>query len=271
MEKVLIGSPVSDRHAYCIERYLACLDEIDYPADVLLVDNSKNMDFFNELSKIKLKTKKFQVIRTANDIESAKMRLVECRNILREEVIKGYDWFLNLEQDVIPPADVLKKLLSHNKKAISAIYYNIFTIAGKPIELPILYGWFSEDEQKWLVEHKETLALKNPRFYESLKKEGWSFENIRKHFKKEEVEEPRLLKIKACGMGCLLIHRSVLEKVAFRFNPNGFDDVLFCLDARKKANIDIYADIGVKCLHLTMKRPWEWQKKDKEYIMKSKN
>lgn len=62
-----------------------------------------------------------------------------------------------------------------------------------------------------------------------------------------------------CGTGCLLIHKSVLEKLEFRENlEGGFDDVIFCKDVIEKLNLKIYSDNSVKCNHLVRERPWHW-------------
>ena len=69
-----------------------------------------------------------------------------------------------------------------------------------------------------------------------------------------------LLKIDYCGLGCVLIHRKVLEKVKFRYDTNegvATDDIFFCIDAREKG-FKIYLDTEVKCKHLILGRPWTW-------------
>ena len=85
------------------------------------------------------------------------------------------------------------------------------------------------------------------------------------HFSRfpSEYWEEELLKIKACGVGCVLIHKDVLEKVSFRYDKTYvcFDDMFFCDDAVKNG-FDIYVDASVKCKHLVMSRKEEdsWAK-----------
>ena len=55
--------------------------------------------------------------------ESARDRIVNSRNVLREEALK-YDYFLSLEIDLEIQPDTITKLLSHNKEIISAYYGN---------------------------------------------------------------------------------------------------------------------------------------------------
>ena len=69
-----------------------------------------------------------------------------------------------------------------------------------------------------------------------------------------------LLKIAVSGLGCILIHRSVLEKIKFRYDKKypSFDDIFFGLDC-KENNFGIYADTNIVCKHLLKNRPWKWK------------
>ena len=74
-----------------------------------------------------------------------------------------------------------------------------------------------------------------------------------------------------CGIGCMLIHRSVLEKLEFRENlEGGFDDVTFCNDVRNKLNLKIYLDTSVKCIHLVKEKPWAWARDGIKHIIVKK-
>ena len=73
----------------------------------------------------------------------------------------------------------------------------------------------------------------------------------------QEIKDKKLLKIRACGSGCVLVSRKALEAVEFRDNKQGgFDDVLFCFDLQDKG-FELYADCSIICEHLT-DRPWNW-------------
>ena len=78
------------------------------------------------------------------------------------------------------------------------------------------------------------------------------------YFTAEEVEEPQLSPIRYCGLGCVLIHKDVLQKISFRTDPNSsgkaFDDVSFCNDVLA-AGYPLYADTSVKCTHRLSEKP----------------
>src|SRR3989344_4047349 len=106
-EKILVGCPVSDYHLYCTEEYLNTLKSLTYKNyDILLVDNSKEDSFFNYLIR-----KGINAARISFN-ENPRIRIVNARNLLRQKVLDdNYDFFLSLEQDVIPP----KKIIDSSK------------------------------------------------------------------------------------------------------------------------------------------------------------
>lgn len=223
--KVLAGAPVSDMHSYCFDRYIKALKGLSYSNyDICLVDNSKDDTFFNKVKQIEgIEAKRIEYC------EKARERMVNARNLLRQKVLdEGYDYFFNLDQDVIPPKDVLERLIAHKKEIITGLYFNPIRMPdGKSVIVPVV--------RKKVKGTKVTF------------------------FSLEEVEAPRLIEVGNLGTGCILIHRNVLEKIKFRYDPNktSFDDSWFAYDAQK-LGFKLYCDTGVKCQHLVSERPWKW-------------
>ena len=152
-------------------------------------------------------------------------------NILRKLVLDhNYDYLFSLEQDVIPEKNALTKLISHNKEVVSGIYFVHNLIDGKRGLIP----------QAFIELENKTNNLPDMRW-----------------LKEEEFDSNKLIKIVSCGMGCVLIHRNVLEQIRFRSENNVFDDRFFGIDLYKK-NIPIYCDTSVKCKHLILNRPYSW-------------
>ena len=225
--KVLIGCPTADTHKYCVEEYINSVQAINYANKrIVLIDNSKNDDYCYFLKNLGV-----DVIKTLY-CESARERIVKSRNILREMVInENYDYFLSLEQDVIPPREIIEKLISHNKDIVSGIYFSrIKSVKDKTVNvLPLI----------------------------------WSG-NLINEYSMSDIDINRVmgnnfLEIKYCGLGCVLISKAVLSKIKFRFDSNypSFDDLHFCFDARQHG-FKIYADTSIKCKHLVLKRDWFW-------------
>ena len=236
--KILIGCPTSDYKRYCLNEYAAGLKSLTHPHDILLADNSETEQYAKEIAAAGIPVIKDQFY------PSARKRIVESRNILRKRVLdEGYDCFLSLEQDIIPPPDVIERLLAHRKDIVSGIYYIDQFMADeagnrRQLFFPVLYTWTERSPEGKDLDYEHM-----------------------KYLLPEEVEQPRLIEVKAAGVGCLLIRRKVLEKVQFRYEKqsSGFDDVFFCRDAIS-SGFRIYADTGVKCRHLIKGKDWSWSR-----------
>ena len=212
--KVLVGCPTADYKSYCLKEYADAVKSLTYLSyDVLIVDNSSNYEYFK-----KIKEQGLNVIKGPY-FEGARERIVHSRNMIREKVLSGgYDYFFSLEQDVIPEKDAIERLIRHNKKIVSGVVYNNLP-AGNEIKLmPMIYVQHPLDQTGlWYISEKE------------LRKE-------------------QLVEVKACGLGCVLIHRDMIKKIKFRY-AKGFDDMMFCKDA-VELGFKIFADTSVKPKHL---------------------
>jgi len=233
--KVLVGCPVSDFHEYCTKEYVHAIKNLTYKNyDPLLVDNSQDDKFFNSI--------KDQVACIRSEYsDSPYERVIRCRNILREKALKeGYDYFLSLEQDVIPPSNVIEMMLRQKKDLLTGVYF-LPKQKGDKVEL-IATMWTLHPEDK-----TKKVDISN-----------------------DIILGKHLLKISLCGLGCILISRKVLEKIKFRHDPSigdGIDDVFFCHDARQQG-FEIYADTSIKCKHLIKGRNWYWLDLIKDHKLK---
>ncbi|MBI4441654.1 glycosyltransferase [Candidatus Woesearchaeota archaeon] len=218
--KVLVGCPTYDGKLYCLEKYADGLKALTYPEkDILLVDNSSS-PFFAE----HLKQRGIPVIHYGYDLATPRDRIIHCRNLLRKKVIAGYDYFLSLEADVVPPPSVIEHLLAHKKDIVSAVVWYYADHDGKRVPAPLLWDIDPQGDENYMV-----------------------------YIAKDELAKPQLKEIKACSLSCCLMTREVLEKVVFRYKGESYDDVMFCLDARQKG-YRVYVDTRVECTHYYKKR-----------------
>ncbi len=230
--KVLIGSPTAAPYEYCLPDWAARVKELTYPnKTAVLVDNSEKVPYTKIIEKYGIKA-----VKDPEFIEDSRLRLPHSRNILRQMVLDGnYEYFLSLEQDVIPPVDVIEQLIRHGKKMVSGVYYKYFNIEykheGKSLKtvrklMPLLAGYIPGIKKKM-----DFLTA-------------------------DDVEQPRFFPIRFCGLGCALIHRDVLEQVPFRAEDTfpGHDDVWFCNDVIQQG-FQMYVDTGVKCKHMLSGKP----------------
>lgn len=218
--RVLVGCPTYEGKRYCLRKYIAGLKALTYPSkDILLIDNSPTSQFSQEIAQLEI-----PVIRAGCELRTPRDRIIHCRNILRKKVIEeGYDYFLSLEADVVPPSDVIEKLLAQNKDIVSAVVWYYSEYQGKRIPAPLLWDFDPQGDENNMV-----------------------------YVAKEEIQKQQLKEIKACSLSCCLIHRSVLEKITFRYLGESYDDVMFCIDARK-SGYTIYVDTTAECTHYYIK------------------
>ena len=116
MMKILIGTPVHECKDYAMERWLKSVSKLDYPYDLLLVDNSDNLEYTDKLHKYckKYGVSSYKLVHIdvgRNAILDEK--LASSREMIRKEVLdKSYDAWFSLECDVITPPDALSKLVN---------------------------------------------------------------------------------------------------------------------------------------------------------------
>lgn len=136
--KVLIGTPIHVSKDYSMERWLKNVSKLEYPADLLLVDNSPGMDY---VGKVKSYCKKYGLSPTNNfkrgpissgtknykinhlEIlqgrksgksirEQEHERIGRSREIIRKEFLAlDYDAYFFWENDILIPTNALDKLI----------------------------------------------------------------------------------------------------------------------------------------------------------------
>lgn len=230
--RVLVGCPTADYKKYCLDKYIEGVKNLTYDNyEVIIVDNSKDESYKELIEKEGIKVIKDRWT------EWARGRIVSSRNKLREEFLKGkYDYLLLLSQDVIPPKDIIEKLIKHKKDIVTAVYYSyvFLPLTKKKKIIPRVFKIKTQD-----TTDKTTNYTLVPMIKESSGNE--------------------LLEIDACGLGCCLVSRAIMETISFRYKKDtkDFDDLPFCFDA-KKSGFEIYADMNVKCMHYI--EGWDWGK-----------
>ncbi|MEM3127161.1 MAG: glycosyltransferase [Candidatus Woesearchaeota archaeon] len=215
--KILIACPTYEEKKYALNEWTEAVKNIENGnnyVDVLLVDNSKDNEYFEELKKTGFKVKKIE------RRENPKDNVANSRNLIRELFLeKNYDCLFSLEQDVIVEKDALLKLLSHKKDVVSGVVYNNLPYGNKLKWLPMVYVTHPYDKTGlWYA-------------------------------KEEELQGNQLIEVRGVSLSCVLIHRKVLEKIKFRYYPKTWDDLPFCEDTIK-AGFRIYVDTSVKPKHL---------------------
>ena len=225
LPKVLIACPTSKHHKYCLKDFTDAVKNFTYPNyDILIAENSKDDEYFDELKKAG-----FNVVKGPWH-DGVIPRITASRNLLRDYMLKNnYDYYFSMDQDTIPPGNVIERLMKHDKDIVSGVYFNFHMVNGKPIEMPMVFVDYDDETE------------------------------MMKYVEMRQLAKPQLMNVSAFGMGCVLIKRQVMEKIPFRYDEKkgGFEDVFFCYDARK-LGFGLYVDTNVRCDHITV-RGGKWK------------
>jgi hypothetical protein len=214
---VLVGTPHADRKNYCFNEFVEMVKTFTYKNyNVVIADNSKSNKNYKLIVKHGLNSLRIKPKHKANQ-----QYIAESHEAIRQYALKGgYDYLLHLESDVFPPPDIIERLLVHQKPLVSALYMIDFGHNSRP-----------------MVQHIE------------------SHGSIRETINSDVVQDFNLIdgtlkKVYSAGLGCMLIHKSILKKFTFRWEQGAsmHPDSFFAGDI-KQLNIPIHLDTSILCEH----------------------
>jgi hypothetical protein len=224
MKKVLVACPTADVKDYCFQEWVDRVKSLTYNNySVYVCDNSELRDYYVEKKKeLETSDEFFRLGRVNPRIyPSFKWALAKSHDNCRVLAIKeGFDYLLHLESDVFPPVDIIERLLDARKKVVGAMYH---IESGERSTLMI------QQLEDFGQAHRETQNLGETDL----------------HFVDGTVK-----RVFSCGLGCVLIHKSVLKKIPFRYEENApvHPDSFFFADL-DKSGIDAFVDTSILCEH----------------------
>ncbi len=226
--KVLVAAPTWEGHKYILPKYLDRVKNLSYSNySVLLVNNGKSKTFTKWLIRKGIKVIKIHYK------ENIFERITNARNAIINYVLQHKDikYLLSLDTDVIPPKDIIERLLKHKKDLVGALIH-----AGFEKKVPCILkdGYLMRKGKKGLS------------FY--------SWEEVRE-MKKKKI----LHRVYATSVSCLLIHRKVFEAgVRFRYTPyfHVGEDIWFFNECNEKG-FKFYVDLSKRIPHFNKsKKRW---------------
>jgi len=219
--KVLIAAPQHESKKYCWQQWKERVKDLTYlNYDVFLADNSEDNSFYKEIKK-----EGFDAVHVAGDVKSVLERTTIAHETCRLYALDhNYDYLLHLETDVIPPYDVIERLLWNNKKVVSGVY-DIFHGKSRKAMIQIsekLDRSVHSYRTVPFIEHEE------PLFFDGTTKQVYH-----------------------AGLGCTLIRKSILEKIPFRFEKKSIfhADTWFANDCFLR-DVSVFVDTSITCKHL---------------------
>lgn len=221
MTTVLVGVITHAGEQHCRDIFFKYLQAISTSVSFVIVTNSGEEDRKDlERRAEPLKKKGTVAILSNEKIEERLDQIVSNRNVVREYFLNGtWEYLYFLDSDLIGPTNAIDALRHHNHNLVTGWYLGVFDSNGKPVIRPVAYAFHSKDTVRQL----------------SIK----------------DVVMPRFLRIVAAGLGCCLIHRTILEQVIFRRHA-GSEDAVFFKDAREKCGEELWLDTRVAYWHLKL-------------------
>lgn len=249
-KKVLIACPINNRE-WVLPLYLKHLEGIDYPKSLISfyfilnnsTDNSdkilkefkdRNKNVYNHIkieicnSKINFKDTRDTKIR----IENTYSWLALLRNkILKECIKRKHDFLFSCDSDIIVKADILKRLMSHDKDMISSLIYNGYLF--KPQDADDMYDSILN-------------AYKFTNILNKVNMSGYQ------HICDDRIQNPQLVTngiVEVDFTGAVfLAKREVCEAGKFKWDKQGEDEP-FCKSV-KGSGYKIYCDLGMYSQHM---------------------
>lgn len=209
VSNILVGAPTSKQHDYVIDRYIENVKNFTYPNfTLMLIDNSDDSEYFMQLKEKIDKSGLHAILQKVKPKENALETLAECRNsMIVTMLVEGFDYFLMLDTDTLPPPNVIERLMAHDKDIVGLLSH----------------GGTEENH------NVRPIVLKSG----SLVKAG---KRGLDYYSWDEIDQMRgkLTKVWATSVGCLLVKRNVLEAgVRFKYTPQFHvgEDIWFFLHA----------------------------------------
>lgn len=218
--KILLACPVADIKDYILFEWLKHIQKLTFKPDVFLVDNSSTESLSRVLKRLGINV--LHVAPLANDPKKART-MAKCWEVIRAYTLaNGYDYFFSLECDVFPPLDIIERLLAMQNDVAGALYC-------------IDTGQYS----RLMVQRLEPDTTANETIIRNL--------TIDESFLFADGSVKYAFGI---GLGCVLIHKNVLQKITFRTEPQSDvhpDSILYKdLYALK---IPVKVHTGIICQH----------------------
>jgi hypothetical protein len=218
--KVLVGCPINKVKHYSLSSIVEVVSNLTYGNyEVFFSDNSDDFSYHRQVYR----QTGIETMHVKNEIPDNPMcGIAQSQNQIRTKFLYGnFSHLMFIEEDVIPPLEIIELLISHRRAVASAPYY-------------IGLGSESQIAMMGLEEFPESPVNRLIPFEESfLKIKG------------------EIIPTKGCGVGCCLISRTVMEQVSFgidrrkRFIPS---DTYLYYDLHMMG-IPLYLDTSIICKH----------------------
>jgi glycosyltransferase involved in cell wall biosynthesis len=230
LPKVLVGIVTYEGKDYIFPTCYDAVTKFNYPNyDILIVDNSATLDYYHELIN-RGYSKVVHIKRASNTRDT----LSDSQNYVRNYCIRhDYEYVLFVESDLVPPPNVIQRLMSYSKPVVGSVYWLEGKMQdGTKAKIPCIF--FTQQKATTNVTHTRLIT-------------------------QAEVEKFLLTGLRLChgmGLGCTLIERRIIERYPFwtdeRF-ANKHSDVYLYMDLHN-THIPVFIDTDLIIPHF----PSDW-------------
>jgi glycosyltransferase involved in cell wall biosynthesis len=226
LPKVLVATTIYEGKDYIMDRFYKNICSLDYPNyEILLVDNSETNEYKKQLVQRGYKN----VVHVARGKHSRE-GVANALNYIRKYALQnGYDYWLSIECDLIPPKDIIQRLMLHQKTIVGCIYVIGYKDSNGQPPRPCLFGLRRRQNGEL-----ETFNY-NP-------KEGFAFFG------------GGVQRIHGCGLGCTLVKAELLRKLEFWYMDDEIkhSDVYMYMDLHNMGH-DVWLDSDIIIPHYNSK------------------
>ena len=199
-------------------RWYANIQKLNYPNyDFIVVDNTNNLSYVS-----KLRREGYKHIYHQSRGGNSRIAIARASEFIRRYAVENdYDYIMFIETDLLPPKNIIQRLMGYKKPVTGAIYEIGLHNSTESPRKPLLY------RPEEAIDGTIHLKILTP-------KEGYSMMN------------KGLLQTPAMGLGCCLIHSNIFKKYTFKYTSTGkqHTDSLFYYELwRDKVPVWVDTDI----------------------------
>lgn len=219
--KVLLTAPQHESKNYCWAEWLGRATNLTYPNyEIFLADNSPTRDNYNMIKEAGIACEHIR-----QNQKGLAFTINDAHNACRKYALNNrFEYIFHLETDVIPPFDVIERLMNYNLKVVAGCY-------------DIRHG-----------KDRQIMAQLDDEYDRSVR----AFRTVEMADELEPLLfDGTLQKVYHAGLGCILIKSDVLKLFPFRVQKGTtlHSDTWFANDCFER-KIPIYLDTSIQCEHL---------------------
>ncbi len=216
--RILLFCPVSNHKDYILWHWIDYIKKFTYKnLEILLIDNSDNKIYAQRIQAAGI-----DCINVYAPQIAIREKMFACYKLFRQYFLENkFDYWLSLECDIFPPINVIEHLLALKSRVIGLPYFTFSDSKDQMLFTDFEIGFYENEKQRFQTFFKEFASFN-----------GSVFRQVN------------------TGLGCLLVHRSIIKKIPFRHDPDQeiFQDTVFHNDMFN-AGIPAYIDTSVICRH----------------------